>query len=282
MLGVLTLVPYAYWKKTHAMHHATSGDLDRRGFGDVATLTVREYRALSWGRRLGYRIYRNPFGAAGGRAVLPVRAQAPTAARHSARLEARVGERALHQPRARRGPGGGDCTIGLGAFFLVQLPIVLIVGRGRRLAVLRPAPVRGHLLARPAGVGLPPRRAPRQLVVRPAAVPALVDRQHRLPPHPPPLEPHPELPPARVPARLSRAAEGAAAHASGRACAARASSCGTRSARKLIGFRELERSDDREVPGRPEPAGLDRAVAAASAAPPRDVLRRAWKPAPVR
>ena len=61
MLGVLTLVPYAYWKKTHAMHHATSGDLSRRGFGDVRTLTVREYRALSRGRRLAYRTLRNPF-----------------------------------------------------------------------------------------------------------------------------------------------------------------------------------------------------------------------------
>ena len=46
MLGVLTLVPYTYWKKTHAMHHATSGDLSRRGFGDVDTKTVREYQAL--------------------------------------------------------------------------------------------------------------------------------------------------------------------------------------------------------------------------------------------
>jgi omega-6 fatty acid desaturase (delta-12 desaturase) len=59
-LGVLTLVPYGYWKKTHAMHHATSGDLGRRGFGDVNTLTVREYRGLSKLRRLAYRFGRNP------------------------------------------------------------------------------------------------------------------------------------------------------------------------------------------------------------------------------
>ncbi|MDH5642690.1 MAG: fatty acid desaturase [Gemmatimonadota bacterium] len=59
-LGVLTLMPYAYWRKTHAIHHATSGDLDRRGFGDIATLTVREYLSLSPQRRLAYRFYRNP------------------------------------------------------------------------------------------------------------------------------------------------------------------------------------------------------------------------------
>jgi omega-6 fatty acid desaturase (delta-12 desaturase) len=59
-LGVLTLTPYHYWKKAHAMHHATSGNLEHRGFGDIDTLTVDEYRALSrWGR-LKYRLYRHP------------------------------------------------------------------------------------------------------------------------------------------------------------------------------------------------------------------------------
>ena len=46
VIGVLTLTPYDYWRRTHAIHHATSGNLDRRGIGDVDTLTVREYRAL--------------------------------------------------------------------------------------------------------------------------------------------------------------------------------------------------------------------------------------------
>jgi omega-6 fatty acid desaturase (delta-12 desaturase) len=60
-LSVFTLTPYDHWKRSHALHHATSGNLDRRGLGDVATLTVREYQALSPFRRLGYRLYRNPF-----------------------------------------------------------------------------------------------------------------------------------------------------------------------------------------------------------------------------
>jgi omega-6 fatty acid desaturase (delta-12 desaturase) len=58
-IGVITLFPFGYWKKTHAAHHGTAGNLDRRGFGDVHTLTVREYAALSRGRRLWYRFYRS-------------------------------------------------------------------------------------------------------------------------------------------------------------------------------------------------------------------------------
>lgn len=60
ILGILTLTPYHYWKKTHTAHHACSGDLDRRGIGDVDTLTVKEYRALPPLRKAWYRLYRNP------------------------------------------------------------------------------------------------------------------------------------------------------------------------------------------------------------------------------
>jgi omega-6 fatty acid desaturase (delta-12 desaturase) len=60
LIGMITLTPYTYWRGTHAEHHATSGNLDRRGVGDVTTLTVREYLALSWWGRFGYRFYRHP------------------------------------------------------------------------------------------------------------------------------------------------------------------------------------------------------------------------------
>ena len=59
-LGVLTLTPYDVWRKNHATHHATSGNLDHRGVGDIPTLTVREYRARSAFGRLKYRVLRNP------------------------------------------------------------------------------------------------------------------------------------------------------------------------------------------------------------------------------
>jgi len=59
-LGVLTLTPYDVWKRAHATHHATHGNLDRRGMGDIHTMTVAEYRTASiWGKVL-YRAYRNP------------------------------------------------------------------------------------------------------------------------------------------------------------------------------------------------------------------------------
>ncbi|WP_428669841.1 fatty acid desaturase [Roseibium sp.] len=60
MLGVITLTPYDYWRRTHAVHHASAGNLDRRGIGDVDTLTVDEYRALSRWQRVRYRLYRHP------------------------------------------------------------------------------------------------------------------------------------------------------------------------------------------------------------------------------
>lgn len=60
-LGVLTFTPYDYWRRAHAEHHASAGNLDERGIGDITTLTVAEYNALSPMRRLGYRLYRNPF-----------------------------------------------------------------------------------------------------------------------------------------------------------------------------------------------------------------------------
>ncbi len=59
-LGVLTLTPYHVWRRTHAIHHASHGNLDLRGIGDVTTLTVEEYRARGWFGRLMYRLYRHP------------------------------------------------------------------------------------------------------------------------------------------------------------------------------------------------------------------------------
>ena len=60
VLGVLTLTPYAYWRQTHAVHHGTSGNLDRREMGAIDTFTVAEYRAMTPARRWMYRAYRHP------------------------------------------------------------------------------------------------------------------------------------------------------------------------------------------------------------------------------
>lgn len=60
VLGVFTLTPYYYWRYSHALHHAGSGNLDRRGFGDIDTLTVSEFHKRTPLRQLFYRLYRHP------------------------------------------------------------------------------------------------------------------------------------------------------------------------------------------------------------------------------
>jgi omega-6 fatty acid desaturase (delta-12 desaturase) len=60
LIGVLTLTPYDFWRRSHALHHANSGNLDRRGIGDIETLTVQEFKAREAWPRFRYRLYRNP------------------------------------------------------------------------------------------------------------------------------------------------------------------------------------------------------------------------------
>ncbi|MGB2965215.1 MAG: fatty acid desaturase [Anaerolineales bacterium] len=60
ILGILVFTPYYQWRQSHAVHHATAGNLDKRGVGDVWTLTVEEFLAAPWWKQLFYRVYRNP------------------------------------------------------------------------------------------------------------------------------------------------------------------------------------------------------------------------------
>jgi len=115
ILGVLTLTPYHYWKKTHAIHHATSGNLEHRGFGDIDTLTVDEYLARSRWERFKYRVYRHPAVLFGVGAVLHffVRHRLPTIVPRT-------------WTRERRSILWTD--VGLAGFvvLLVQLPVALL------------------------------------------------------------------------------------------------------------------------------------------------------------
>jgi omega-6 fatty acid desaturase (delta-12 desaturase) len=126
VLGILTMTPYDFWRRTHAMHHATSGNLDRRGIGDVETMTVREYLSRSrWGR-LRYRLYRNPivlFGLGPGYVFL-LRQRLPFGLFHE-------GWRPWISTQATNAAigsiaGGLIWLIGVKAFFLVHLPIILL------------------------------------------------------------------------------------------------------------------------------------------------------------
>ena len=128
VIGVFTLVPYRYWRKTHAIHHKTSGDLDYRSFGDISTLTVREYRALSFMGRLGYRMYRHPLVLLGIGPVyqfflkhrLPLDVPWSWKREWTSVLLTNLGLAALVLLAWR--------TVGLGDFLRVQLPISLIAG----------------------------------------------------------------------------------------------------------------------------------------------------------
>jgi omega-6 fatty acid desaturase (delta-12 desaturase) len=60
LMSLFTVTPYEFWKRAHAIHHATCGNLGKRGVGDITTLTLKEYQALSPLKRIGYRLYRNP------------------------------------------------------------------------------------------------------------------------------------------------------------------------------------------------------------------------------
>jgi acyl-lipid omega-6 desaturase (Delta-12 desaturase) len=60
LTGLLVFQPFGNWRHNHAVHHGTAGDLDRRGTGDIATLTVEEYLGRPWKSRLGYRLFRSP------------------------------------------------------------------------------------------------------------------------------------------------------------------------------------------------------------------------------
>jgi omega-6 fatty acid desaturase (delta-12 desaturase) len=59
--GIMTFCPFHQWRHTHSVHHASSGNLSKRGVGDIWTMTVEEYVESSWPVRLFYRLYRNPF-----------------------------------------------------------------------------------------------------------------------------------------------------------------------------------------------------------------------------
>ena len=145
VLGVFTLTPYDFWRRAHGIHHATSGNLDRRGVGDIDTLTVREYLALSRWRRFGYRLYRHPmvlFGV-GPTYLFILRQRLRLACRRAGGVVQHHGD----QRRNRAGRGRRD-----------------VVGRrkgvpacasadhharwsGRCVAVLCPAPIRAYDLA---------------------------------------------------------------------------------------------------------------------------------------
>lgn len=125
-LGVLTLTPYDHWRRCHAIHHASCGNLDRRGVGDIDTLTVEEYRALSpWGR-LVYRAYRHPlvlFGI-GPSFVFMLQNRIPTG-RLTRGIMPWISTQSTNLGIAALA-ALAIWGLGLGTFLLVHLPVVVV------------------------------------------------------------------------------------------------------------------------------------------------------------
>jgi omega-6 fatty acid desaturase (delta-12 desaturase) len=126
VLGFFVLSPFRRWRHDHAIHHATSGDLERRGVGDIITLTVSEYRERPWRGRLAYRATRNPlvmFGL-GPVIAMMIGPRLPTA---SQRL--RLRNSVLGTDVALVAVVGGLCwLIGWRDFLLVWAPSAMLAG----------------------------------------------------------------------------------------------------------------------------------------------------------
>ena len=122
--GLLNFTPYYRWKHDHAIHHATASDLDRRGTGDVYTMTVREYLAAPWWKKAGYRIMRNPFALLGvGPLLVFVVTQRIPLPSQGRREKASV----WWTNFALAGIAALMCwLVGWKAYVLVQLPILMI------------------------------------------------------------------------------------------------------------------------------------------------------------
>jgi len=126
VLGLVVLSPFQRWRHDHAVHHASSGDLERRGVGDIITLTVPEYRARSWRGRLGYRLLRNPVVMFGLGPVIAMMV-GPRIATRSQRP--RMRHSVLGTDLALLIVVGGLCAlIGVERFLVVWMPAAMLAG----------------------------------------------------------------------------------------------------------------------------------------------------------
>jgi omega-6 fatty acid desaturase (delta-12 desaturase) len=128
LLGVMVFTPYANWRHAHGVHHSTSGNLDRRGVGDIWTMTVEEYAASSRLKRLLYRFFRNPLVMF---ALIPafsflIMHRFPS--RHTNRnrlMSVLFTDAALTAILC-----AAYLTIGIKAYLLIQVPVMILGGAG--------------------------------------------------------------------------------------------------------------------------------------------------------
>jgi omega-6 fatty acid desaturase (delta-12 desaturase) len=128
ILGVLTFTPFGDWRHAHGIHHSSSGNLDRRGVGDIWTMTVREYQRSSKRERMQYRLFRHPlvmFGL-GPIYTFLIRNRFPG----SYATKAERANLALTNGAILAIAAAASLTIGIVPYLLIQLPVVVIAGVG--------------------------------------------------------------------------------------------------------------------------------------------------------
>ena len=152
VLGVLVLTPFYQWKHSHAIHHATAGDLDRRGIGDVYTMTVEEYLAAPWYKKVGLSHHAQPDHPVHGRFVLCLYSHASLLGK--GRRETRTQQCDLDEHCDCRGCGLVDAGDRLGGFPAGRSAYPADRLWCRRLAVLCAAQLRPDLLGTPRRVGV--------------------------------------------------------------------------------------------------------------------------------
>ena len=124
--GILTFTPYDSWRHHHSIHHNTASDLDRRGTGDIRTLTIAEYENASWKKRLIYRLYRNPFVmfALGPLLIFLMAQRLPGKnADRRDRISVYITDAAIAVIIT-----AASLSIGFRTYFLIQFPVILIGG----------------------------------------------------------------------------------------------------------------------------------------------------------
>jgi acyl-lipid omega-6 desaturase (Delta-12 desaturase) len=127
-LGVLAFTPFGEWRHSHGIHHTTSGNLDRRGTGDVWTMTLAEYQDSPWQRRMKYRLFRNPLVMFGlgplFTFVIGQRFPSGKAGRRQVRSVVATDIALLAIALA------ASLAIGVKAYLLIQLPVMFFAGLG--------------------------------------------------------------------------------------------------------------------------------------------------------
>ncbi|TVR60556.1 MAG: fatty acid desaturase [Spirochaetaceae bacterium] len=126
ILGVLTFTPFGEWRHSHGIHHSTAGNLDRRGIGDVWTMTVDEYTKSSRWTRLKYRVYRNPIAMFGVGPLIMFLIAQRFPGQHAKKKQ--IASVWFTNAMILAIVAAVWFTIGIGTYLMIQVPVMAVAG----------------------------------------------------------------------------------------------------------------------------------------------------------